>query len=309
MSNEIKPYESSKIELFDPDKIDPYKSDGIDQYSGLDDWLYPDNDNRRNRANQLMGQCADMINNIADLKIETEKKLEDVSQSIRDAYKVIGKVPDMEKISLSNSLWVVVVPKVGVTSIFIAVTGAAYKIFERMAVSHLLRAGRIGEAALTKLVGLPKWLKFGTGVAAGAAGAVIALGIEVAIDAIIGADTRSKLRTAIKDLAAPRIEFKYVELLSEYISKGLESTMMEVEKVKIRAEDESFSAEQLEKEIKAAIAMSMRLYKRVKPVPTVQDAVDYLNKKDNLLNAWKDEDQKDPAVLANIIKTIEGKYK
>ncbi|KIZ30189.1 hypothetical protein SK30_11740 [Bacillus cereus] len=281
----------------------------MDQYSGLDDWLYPDNDNRRNRANQLMGQCADMINNIADLKIETEKKLEDVSQSIRDAYKVIGKVPDMEKISLSNSLWVVVVPKVGVTSIFIAVTGAAYKIFERMAVSHLLRAGRIGEAALTKLVGLPKWLKFGTGVAAGAAGAVIALGIEVAIDAIIGADTRSKLRTAIKDLAAPRIEFKYVELLSEYISKGLESTMMEVEKVKIRAEDESFSAEQLEKEIKAAIAMSMRLYKRVKPVPTVQDAVDYLNKKDNLLNAWKDEDQKDPAVLANIIKTIEGKYK
>ncbi|PGB45757.1 hypothetical protein [Bacillus anthracis] len=309
MSNEIKPYESSKIELFDPDKIDPYKSDGIDQYSGLDDWLYPDNDNRRNRANQLMGQCADMINNIADLKIETEKKLEDVSQSIRDAYKVIGKVPDMEKISLSNSLWVVVVPKVGVTSIFIAVTGAVYKIFERMAVSHLLRAGRIGEAALTKLVGLPKWLKFGTGVAAGAAGAVIALGIEVAIDAIIGSDTRSKLRTAIKDLAAPRIEFKYVELLSEYISKGLESTMMEVEKVKIRAEDESFSAEQLEKEIKAAIAMSMRLYKRVKPVPTVQDAVDYLNKKDNLLNAWKDEDQKDPAVLANIIKTIEGKYK
>ncbi|SPT76075.1 Uncharacterised protein [Bacillus cereus] len=75
----------------------------------------------------------------------------------------------------------------------------------------------------------------GAGVASGVAGAIIAVGIEVAIDAIIGADARSKLQTAIKDLAKPRIEFKYVELLSEYMSKGLESTMMEVERVKLKS--------------------------------------------------------------------------
>ena len=301
MSNENKTYVT--------DEIKPYEPNQIDSYSGFEDWLYPDNDKRRNRANQLMNQCADMLNNIANLKIETDKKLDYVSKSITDVYKTVNKVPDFEKISLSNSLWVVVIPKVAVTSIFITTSALAYKMGERMAVTYLLRSGRIGEAALTKLVGLPSWLKFGTGAASGVAGALVAVGIEVALDAIIGADTRSKLNTAIKDLAKPRIEFKYVELLSEYMSKGLESTMMEVERVKRKAKKHSYSPEKLETELKEAIELSIELYKELNSIPTVRDALNDLNKKDNLLNAWRDEDQKDPTTLTRIVEEIEVKYK
>lgn len=71
-----------------------------------------------------------MLNNIANLKIETDKKLERVSKSITDVYKTIGKVPEMEKTDLSNSLWVVVIPKVAVTSIFVTTSGLAYKMGE-----------------------------------------------------------------------------------------------------------------------------------------------------------------------------------
>ncbi|MRC19652.1 hypothetical protein GH866_29360 [Bacillus thuringiensis] len=41
----------------------------------------------------------------------------------------------------------------------IGVFGGTTKAFKRMAVAYLLKQGRIGEAAFTQLVGLPRWFQ------------------------------------------------------------------------------------------------------------------------------------------------------
>ncbi|MCD2338377.1 hypothetical protein [Bacillus cereus] len=195
------------------DQIKPYESDEIDvTYSGFEDWLYPDNDNRKNRTNQLTGQIADMLNEIADMKIYIEKEMDLVNKYITDAYKSIGSIPEQKKISIAPDFWVTMIPHVAAATIFTSVSGFTYKIGERLAVTYLLKNGKIGQAALTKLVGLPKWLKFATGAGSAVGGALAAIGIEVLIDAITGANTRSKLQAAIKDLAEPRLEMKYIHL-------------------------------------------------------------------------------------------------
>ncbi|MCU4948989.1 hypothetical protein [Bacillus thuringiensis] len=65
----------------------------------------------------------------------------------------------------------------------------------------------------------------------------------------------------------------------------------------------------MEKELKEAVELSIELYKELSPIPTVRDAVNDLNKKDTLLDEWRNEDQKDPTVLTRIVEEIETKYK
>jgi len=294
MANQIKPS--------NPNEID-------ETYSGFEDWLYPDNDNRRKRCDQLMSQCADMVNEIADMKIYIEKEMDLVNKYINDAYKSIGSIPEQKKISISPDFWVTMIPHVAAVSIFTAVSGFTYKIGERLAVTYLLKNGKIGQAALTKLVGLPKWLKFATGAGSAVGGALAAIGIEVLIDAITGANTRSKLQTAIKDLAEPRLELKYVHLQASYIKDSLKSTLLEIKKVQKDAIDKSYTKEQLDKEMKDRIKSSLELNQVLSPAPTVKDALKELNKKDELLKAWTEEDQKDPQIVNGFVKKLEVKYK
>lgn len=55
--------------------------------------------------------------------------------------------------------------------------------------TSMLRQGRIGEAALVRLVGYPRWFKFAR---AGAA-IIITFGFEAIIDAITGSEQRDEL--------------------------------------------------------------------------------------------------------------------
>ncbi|WP_255446572.1 hypothetical protein [Bacillus sp. JAS24-2] len=265
--------------------------------SGLDELFYPDNANRKNRVEQLMAQCADLTNEIADNKIKIDKLLEMVNKTTREAYENIGiKDIQYKKVELTPD-WYVTLPK---SLSMMSVSLVSYRGFSilanKLAISALLKQGRIGEAALSKLVGLPKWFKFGSKVGSAAASVIVTVGIESVIDAIYGADVRGKLQSAINELAKPRIELTYIKLLSEYVITILTGIETEIKRIKRKAKKHKWTKERLEEELNDAIDDARDTLEETNDKPTRKKALNDLKQKDEILHAWTNEDPSDQKI-------------
>ncbi|QEL82917.1 hypothetical protein DN407_30360 (plasmid) [Bacillus sp. JAS24-2] len=244
-----------------------------------------------------MAQCADLTNEIADNKIKIDKLLEMVNKTTREAYENIGiKDIQYKKVELTPD-WYVTLPK---SLSMMSVSLVSYRGFSilanKLAISALLKQGRIGEAALSKLVGLPKWFKFGSKVGSAAASVIVTVGIESVIDAIYGADVRGKLQSAINELAKPRIELTYIKLLSEYVITILTGIETEIKRIKRKAKKHKWTKERLEEELNDAIDDARDTLEETNDKPTRKKALNDLKQKDEILHAWTNEDPSDQKI-------------
>ncbi|MHA2888250.1 hypothetical protein [Bacillus cereus] len=255
------------------------------------DHLFPDNPKRRYRVEQLMSECADYTNVLADSKLKIDKTLELMNQYTKEAYSLIGiDSISFEEVKLDHEWYVKMLQPIGITTVFTFATKGFNFLLKKVAVSYLLKQGRIGPAALVKLVGLPKWIKLGTNVGSAIGGAIVAVGIDVAIDAIAGKDERDKLQNGIKDLAKPRIELRYGVLKTQYYYEMLMAITNEVHRIKRKAAKKKWTEEALKEEIKDAINDTIETFKETTPEPTRESTLTNLKEKDKIMGNWTDED-------------------
>ncbi|WP_336492314.1 hypothetical protein [Methylobacterium nigriterrae] len=181
----------------------------------FENWFYPDNENRANRAGELANDCAIISAALVQDKQTVESLLDQSTKAIQDAYRNLTQsdVP-VQPVSLDKDHWVqkiasVISPIVAMERTMVALQAASR--------AWLLNQGRIGEAAFGDFVGLPRWLRFGKimgGIAAAAA-------VEAVVDAISGADNRHALQKAVNDLKQPRIALKQHALVNERVRLSL----------------------------------------------------------------------------------------
>lgn len=98
----------------------------------------------------------------------------------------------------------------------------------------MLRQGRIGEAALVRLVGYPRWFKFAR---AGAA-IIITFGFEAIIDAITGSEQRDELQKAIRECITPRANLCKAFNQNKILIKSLDRFITRIETIQeIKGDD------------------------------------------------------------------------
>lgn len=247
--------------------------------SGIDDLLYPDNKNRYARAMQLADDVNSLAADIARKKDEIDAVLKLTNKEIDKAYRpflpegvgtqeVTISPSDIEKVTS-------VVSKI-LTPMF--AFKYAVKALEKVAVTWLVQSGRIGEAAFTKLVGLPTWFK--AGKFAGGVGAAVVT--ELIIGAIEGAAQRATLQEAIHGLIQPRIELQKNLMIADMVHSTVQSVGMAVNSV----EGLGLGKEQLDAMVKNLVDK----FKVNVEAVTLEAAAAKLAERDRNRKAWTDED-------------------
>lgn len=255
------------------------------------DHLFPDNPKRRKRVEQVMNECAEYASTLADNKLKIDATLELINKRAKEAYRLIGvESISYKEIKLDQEWYVKMLQPIGISAVFGLTNKGFQLVAKKVAVSFLLKQGKIGPAALVKLVGLPKWFKFGTTVGSAIGGAIVAVGIDVAIDAITGSDERNKLQNAIKDLAKPRLELRYGVLKTQYYYDMLVSITREMNSIQRKASKKKWTEAVLNEEIQEAIDETIEIFKETTPEPTRETTLINLNEKDKLLGNWVNED-------------------
>lgn len=185
----------------------------------LENALYPDNPNRASRAGQLANDCAMFSSELSQKKAAIDEAIGKVDETFRKAFKAAGggEVPRVE-IRLARSWVFEAVPAVaGITT-----TVLVERAIEQAYVRHLLAEGRIGEAAFNRLFRFPNWFKIGKFGGGLASGAVATLVLQLGIDALDGANQRSKLQEAISSLATPRFRLKRAIMVNQTLISSLQ---------------------------------------------------------------------------------------
>jgi hypothetical protein len=229
--------------------------------AGLVDLFYPDNKNRLDRLNELTGQCDLYQQEVTTQKQNYDELIKTINENIVKILGPIQKV-EMQDVKAPDGSIICQVAG-GVASIFagagaVAAMNVAWK-------SWMLSQGRIGEAALVKLIGYPKWFRL-----ARVGGAiVVAFALESIITAIEGAVQRDQLRVGIHDCIQPRINVykaykRNKELLKnlvaiQYLLEDLQSigiltpeqimTAVTARSEKAKAEMDSITDEMIENEL------------------------------------------------------------
>lgn len=165
--------------------------------AGLVDLFYPDNKHRLDRLNELAEQCSLYQQEISTQKQDYDELIKTINEDVVKIFGSFQKV-EMKDVKVPDGSIICQVAG-GVASIFagagaVAAMNVAWK-------SWMLSQGRIGEAALVKLIGYPRWFRF-----ARFGGAIIvAFALESIITAIEGAVQRDQLRVGIHDCIQPRV--------------------------------------------------------------------------------------------------------
>lgn len=210
----------------------------------LVDLFYPDNKNRLDRLNNLVYQCNVYQGIVSDQKTEYDNLAKTANEQIIKAF---GNIKEAEKIKITlpdGTLAIEIVEFIA--SLFIG--GMATKGMNIAWKSWMLSQGRIGEAALVKLIGYPTWFKvarFGGAIA-------ITITLDAIITAITGAVQRDELRKGIHDCLAPRKNIfkayktneillealKNIITLFEFLDPTKEEAKMVIDKAVAKAQKE-----------------------------------------------------------------------
>lgn len=181
--------------------------------ASLVDLFYPDNKHRLDRLNELAGQCDVYQQEVTTQKQNYDELIKTINENVVKMLGPFQKVEMKDVKAPDDSIIYRVVG--GVASIFagagaVAAMNVAWK-------SWMLSKGRIGEAALVKLIGYPKWFRF-----ARVGGAiVVTFALESIITAIEGAVQRDQLRERIHECIQPRINIYKAYKRNEKLLKNL----------------------------------------------------------------------------------------
>jgi len=177
--------------------------------------FFPDNDKRQTRVTELYTDCQTFITLLSNTNQSINTEIENLNAQFSDIFKgnQSGDGPKLDRLDLGQGIITNIVSYI---SPFVAYP-VAKNALSRAAVSYLLTQGRIGEAALAPLVGLPTWFKWG----ARAGGILAVIGISLAIDAIDGAVQKSNLVDAIQKLIQPRIQLQLNVLQTNLLENTL----------------------------------------------------------------------------------------
>lgn len=188
--------------------------------TGFDDLFYPDNKNRKRRAEQLLTQCEDY-----------SKEIDIINQEIEDLLNSNETVKNLlTGINIDNF---------------------QYKIYD--IIPDLLTLGPF-------------------------------------IDAILGADKRSKLREAIRGLSKPRIELKYRIQTLEYNKQILVAIVNEINRIQEKAKRKNWSNIKLTSELEDAVDSAIEIALATNIKNTRETVLEDLKWKDKDTNAWTNED-------------------
>jgi len=174
----------------------------------FDNLMYPDNGNRANRVAELGNDCREYLFDINDHREMIDRALATTNPIIKAAYAPFEQSGvTFAPIELGPE-WVSDVASI-ISPIFVA--GYAVKALDYAARLYLRQVGRIGEAALADIAGLPRWFEAGKVVG----GLAAAVAVEAIIDAATGAKQRDDLQSAIHKLRDPRVELKRCAMIND----------------------------------------------------------------------------------------------
>lgn len=191
------------------------------QASGVFENLeYPDNRNRLERAEELSFDIKSLASQLANDKVQIERKLQTANSVVIHAYSSCTQDPniDTHQLYIGHDWATEVIDALEPFVIFPLATSAINK----ASISYLISEGRIGEAAFARLAGLPNWFRVGQ-VAGGIAAVIGGLAIT---DAVTGAIHRDKLRHIIHEQIQPRIELKKAVMINAAILESLDAVIM-----------------------------------------------------------------------------------
>jgi hypothetical protein len=249
------------------------------------DLLYPDNNNRGNRATELAGDIHAMLYTLHTDKAIIDTRIATANKSIAAAYGVAvpGGV-SITAVDISTSAagdWTayiadLIIPIVSAK----AVSGAIDAAFT----TYLAESGRIGEAAFAKIIGLPGWMSWTSrlGGAAGAAAAFVV--IDIVVSSITGAVQRDKLREMLHDQVTPRHQLQKNTMITAQIKDSLNAAIFAFDSVKDVVTDKA-SLDTIAKNI---------VSKHDLHIADITDAVvdTALKNIDAARSSWTDEDTK-----------------
>lgn len=186
--------------------------------ASLVDLFYPDNKNRVSRINDLAADCNSFQREITSQKDEFDSLLITVNDKIKTAFNKFHKEPKFETVKLPDGTIIGDI-FVGALSIFES-TRAVYGMNLAWK-TWMLRQGRIGEAALVKIIGYPKFFK----VARVGVAIVVMVGLDAIITAISGAIQRDQLKQGIHDSIQPRRNLLKAREMNKVLLDNLRSTI------------------------------------------------------------------------------------
>ncbi|EFP95085.1 hypothetical protein [Vibrio caribbeanicus] len=191
------------------------------QANGLfEDLEYPDNRNRLERAEELSFDIKSLTSQLANDKVQIERKLQTANSVVIHAYSSCAQDPhiDLSQLYIGHDWTTEVIDALEPLVIFPLATIAINK----ASISYLISEGRIGEAAFARLAGLPPWFRVGQ-VAGGIATVIGGMAIT---DAVTGAIHRDKLRHIIHEQIQPRIELKRAAMINAAILESLDAIII-----------------------------------------------------------------------------------
>lgn len=253
----------------------------------LVDLFYPDNKNRLDRLNNLVYQCNAYQGLVTDQKTEYDNLVKTTNEQIIKAF---GDMKESEKVKIELPDGTLAIEIVGfIASLFAG--GVAIKGMNIAWKSWMLSQGRIGEAALVKLIGYPTWFKFAR------FGGMIA--ITIALDAIItaitGAVQRDELRKGIHDCLAPRKNIFKAYKTNEILLEALKSIIALFEFLNPTEEE-------------AKMVIDKAVAKAQKKIEAITDEYieKFLAEKDTREGAWTKEDHILGSLTINSLQDIEA---
>ncbi|MDY8137380.1 hypothetical protein [Aquimarina sp. 2201CG5-10] len=245
----------------------------------FDDVLYPNNKERYHRVEEVANDIASLTYDVSSTFDRIQKKAEEVNERFSDLLAILGEpLPELEEVEFEFE-GVKVAFYLAETVVGMLTFSLAYKALGKAAVAYLLRKGAIGPAALSRLVGFPKWITLGR-VAGGIAAVVVG---ELIISAIQGATTRANLRGAINEILPPRVDLKHKALINADTFLSLSTLAASFEVLKELGE---FDIETLRKLYES---LAEKHKERIENI-TYGDALRDLASLDRSRGSWTNED-------------------
>lgn len=165
----------------------------------LSNLLYPDNPKRLHRANELMYDIDNLSRSTSNTKKIIDTKLENLKEKLEAAADKINIPKDqVNKLTIETdpeSTIVLLIPKTLEFLFAIPIGKFAYR---RAALTYLLKTGKIGKAAFSRLVGFSMSARIVGLLAFTGAAIGVSVGIELIIGAIEGSNDRDELQKGKK---------------------------------------------------------------------------------------------------------------
>ena len=255
------------------------------------DLMYPDNENRKKRLEELSNDCNLYMSQASEAYDLIKDAVEKANEKIKEAFIKFGKKPpEMKEIKVTDDN-VFLISELVAGALAIPASRCAMK---WAFTTYMLRNGmiteeevlEIGAAQLIKL-NFSKFLRIGSEVGTAI---VIALVFEAIIDSVDGAIQREELRDGIKEMIPLRVNMKKIDMINQETLTLCNSSIMTYEAV---SKLPTITEEQLMQLAQSLIEQSKAKVEQI----TDQKARAELEKEDSYRKSWTNEDGSTDAIL------------